>query len=99
MGKRYEAKARVRLIEAVRASGEPIKTIAERMGVNESTAYYWMKRARAIKAPEFALVVPTGGAKPATVCIEIGRAVIRLERGFDPGLLHEVVSVLSRQPS
>ena len=99
MGKRYEAKTRARLIEAVRASGEPIKAVAERMGVKESTAYCWMKRARASTAPEFALVVPTRGAKLATVCIEIGRAVIRLERGFDAELLHEVVSVLSRQPS
>jgi transposase-like protein len=99
MGKRYEAKVRARLIDEVRASGNSVKAVAERMGVNESTAYFWMKRARAIKAPEFAIVVPTRGAKSAPVCIEIGRAVIRLERGFDAELLHEAVSVLSRQPS
>src|SRR5688572_17167224 len=99
MGKRHEAKVRARLIEEVRASGDSVKAVAERMGVNESTAYFWMKRARALKSPEFAIVVPTRGAKPATVCIEIGRAVIRLERGFDAGLLNEVVSALSRQPS
>lgn len=45
MGKRYKAKERERMIEAVRASGESVKVVAERMGVKESTAYYWMKRA------------------------------------------------------
>ena len=69
------------------------------MGVKESTAYFWMKRARATKVPEFALVVPTRRAERAAVSVEIGRAVIRLESGFDAELLHEVVSVLSRQPS
>lgn len=49
--------------------------------------------------PAFALVVPTRRAERATVCIEIGRAFIRLESEFDAELLHEVVSVLSRQSS
>jgi transposase-like protein len=43
MGKRYKANDRERLVETVRASGESVKVVATRMGVKESTAYYWSK--------------------------------------------------------
>ena len=46
MRSRYKSKDRERLIEAVRSTGEPVKAVAERMGVSVSTAYLWMKRAR-----------------------------------------------------
>jgi transposase-like protein len=95
MGKREKGKQQV-LIEAVRTSGEPVKTVAMRMGVKESTAYYWMKRARAARVPEFVRVVPQSAVK-ASILVEVGGAVIRLESGFDAELLVEVMSVLKRQ--
>jgi len=94
MSKRYKAKEREQLIEAVRTSGEPVKVIAERMGVRGSTAYFWMKRARAAKPPEFARVIPTVERAKASMSIEVGGVVIRLDNGFDADLLREVVLAL-----
>jgi transposase-like protein len=97
MGKRDKGKQREVLIEAVRTSGEPVKVVAARMGVKDSTAYYWMKRARAARVPEFVRVVPRSSAAKARIVVEVGGAVIRLESGFDAELLVEVMSVLRGQ--
>ena len=87
------------LIEAVRASGEPVKAIAARMGVKQATAYYWMKKARAARVLQFARVVPRSAATKTSMVIEAGGAVIRLESGFDAELLLEVISALGRRPA
>jgi transposase-like protein len=94
MSKRYKTREREQLVEAVRTSGEPVKVIARRMGVKESTAYFWMKRARAARSPEFARVIPTAMQARASMSIEVGGVVIRLDDGFDATLLREVVSAL-----
>jgi len=94
MGKRYKAKERVRLIETVRTSGEAVKVVAQRLGVRESTAYYWMKRARSVAQPQFARVVPTATMSKASLSIEVEGVVIRLDAGFDAALLREVVVAL-----
>lgn len=94
MGRRYKVKERERLVEAVRASGEPIKVVAKRLGVKESTAYYWMKRARKTKTPKFARVIPTALPSKASVSLVVGGATIHLDTGFDAALLREVVAAL-----
>lgn len=99
MRRRYKAKERERLIEAVKSSGEPVKVVAERMGVSVSAAYLWMKKARLVKAPEFARLVPATRTASNAVVVEVRGATIRLESGFDPDLLLAVVSVLDRLPS
>ena len=99
MGKRYRSRERERLIETVRASGAPVKAVAEQLGVKTATAYLWMKRAREAKAPRFAMVVPTTRPRGSTLSVEVGGAIIRLESGFDAELLREVVSALSGQSS
>lgn len=97
--KRYRARERERLVEAVRSSGAPIKEVVEQMGVKTATAYFWMKRARQRKAPEFAMVVPSGRASGATLRVEIGGVFVHVESGFDAELLCEVVTALSRRSS
>ena len=97
MGKRDKGTQREVLIEAVRTSGASVRVVAARMGVKESTAYYWMKKARAARAPEFARVVPRSAEAKASMVIEVGGAVIRLESGFDAELLVEVISALGGQ--
>jgi hypothetical protein len=92
MSKRYKATERDRLLEAVRTSGEPVKVVAKRLGVRESTAYYWTKQARRAVPPKFARVVPA--AQAASLSIGVGGVVIRLDAGFDAGLLREVVAAL-----
>jgi transposase len=95
MGKRYKATVRERLVDAVRTSGESVKVVAKRMGVKESTAYYWMKRSRATEL-EFARVVPTSTGSRASMSIEVAGVAIRVAPGFDAELLREVVSALGR---
>jgi transposase-like protein len=97
MGKRDKGTQRDVLIEAVRTSGEPVKAIAAQMGVKQATAYYWMKKARAARVPQFARVVPRSGEAKASMVIEAGGAIIRLESGFDAELLLEVIAALRGQ--
>jgi transposase-like protein len=94
MGKCYKAKERDRLIETVRASGEPVKMVAQRLGVRESTAYYWMKRSRRAESPKFARVIPKPRTSEASLSIEVEGVVIRLDAGFDAALLRKVVVAL-----
>jgi transposase-like protein len=94
MGQRYKAKERERLIEAVHASAEPVKVIAKRLGVKESTAYYWMKRARRAEPPKFVRVVPTTQTSRASLSVDVGGVLIRVDAGFDAELLREVVVAL-----
>lgn len=96
MGKRYKATERERLVKTIRASGEPVKVVAERLGVKESTAYDWMKQADRAEPPKFARVIPTAllSKASASVSIEVGGVVIRLDAGFNAALLREVVAAL-----
>lgn len=93
MRKRYTAEQRERLIAEVRA-GEPVPVVAGRMGVGASAAYLWMKEARAASKPTFAKLVRASTASSALV-LEVGRARVRVEAGFDPALLRQIVSALS----
>ena len=95
MRRRYTAQQREKLIETVRTSGEPVQTVAERMGVSAATAYLWMKAARTTKGPQFARLVPEMRAAAASVVVRVGGAAIRVDRGFDADLLRAVVSALS----
>lgn len=83
MKQRYRAKERERLVEAVMTTGAPIKEVAERIGVKVATAYFWVKRARQRKSPQFAMVVPAAQARSALLRVEIGGAVVHVESGFD----------------
>jgi len=94
MGKRYEAKERERLIDEVRASGEPVRVVAKRLEVPESTALYWMQCARRAEPPKFARVIAAAQERGASLSVEVGGAVIRVDAGFDAALLREVVAVL-----
>lgn len=95
MRRRYTAKQREHLIEAVRKSGEPVKTVATRMGVSVSTAYLWMKGAPVPGVPQFARLVPEPRAALTSLAVRVGFASIRVDQGFDAELLRAVVSALS----
>ena len=95
MRRRYTARQREQLIEAVRTSGEPVAAAAERLGVTASTAYFWMKAARATRPPQFARLVPESGPVPASLVLRVRGVAIRVKAGFDADLLRAVVSALS----
>ncbi|HEX2873813.1 MAG TPA: transposase [Polyangiaceae bacterium] len=92
MRKQYTAEQRAKLIAEVRATGDRVAVVAERMGVASSSAYLWMKAAApAPGGPVFARVVP---ARKASLRLEVGGAAVVVEAGFDAELLRQVVVVL-----
>jgi transposase-like protein len=98
MRKRHTAEERERLIAEVRATGEVARVVAERMGICASSAYRWMKEASpagAPGAPVFARVLPAREALRPALVVQLGRATIRVESGFDAELLRGVVAALS----
>ncbi|HEY6725712.1 MAG TPA: transposase [Polyangiaceae bacterium] len=96
MRRRYTARQREQLIEAVRTSGEPVGAAAKRLGVTASTAYHWMKAARRAAAqPQFARLVPSSSLVRPSLVVRVRGAAIRVEGGFDAELLRAVVWALS----
>jgi transposase-like protein len=98
--KQYTAEQRERLVADVRKTGESVRVVAERLGVTASSAYLWMKEAGAAasSAPVFARVVRATPPAGRSLVLEVGRARVRVETGFDADLLREVVSALSDIP-
>ncbi|MGK3996587.1 transposase [Sorangium sp. So ce1024] len=84
MRKRYTAEQRERLIAEV-AAGEGGAVVAARMGVGASAAYLWVKVAREGSKPTFAKVVRSSSS--SSMVLEVGRARVRVEAGFDAELL------------
>ena len=97
MRKRYTAEQREKLLREVRATGEKVSVVAERMGVTKSSAYLWTKELRAevavTPAPVFARVVPQR-TEPRGLLVEVGGTTIRVEAGFDAELFRSVVAAL-----
>ncbi len=64
MRKHYTEEQRTALVEMVTTGQAPPRAAAAQLGVTESTAYYWLKRAR--KRPALALVRQVARAGTAT---------------------------------
>lgn len=90
MGKRHTAQDRERLIAEVKATGDIPRVVGERLGVCASSAYRWVKEASEAGAPVFARVMPSRSASRSSLVVQLGRAAIRIEAGFDADLLREV---------
>lgn len=95
MRKRYSKEVRERVIAEVHSTGEPVRTVAERLGVCVSSAHRWIKKAvPGPSAPAFARLLPARAATRASLTVEVGRATIRVDAGFDAELLREVIAAL-----
>jgi transposase-like protein len=94
MWKPYTAEQREQLVAQVQA-GEAVPVAAARMGVGASAAYLWIKEAREAGKPTFARLVPASTPSQSSMVLEIGRARVLVEAGFDAALLRQVVSALS----
>jgi transposase-like protein len=82
------------LIRAVQQRGEAVSVAAARMGVPVSTAYHWMRVAKALPpAPTFVEVLAERATRSGML-IRIGSAEIEVREGFDARLLREVVEAL-----
>lgn len=77
--------------------GVPVAVAAKRVGVHNTTGYYWLKKTKPVDASaavhfaELRPSVPAG--RPLEV--SVGKAVIKLEVGFDAVLLRQVIAALS----
>lgn len=96
MRRRFTAEERQRFVDEVRATGASVREVAERLGLDTSIGYRWMQAARQAGAPTFAKLIPAGSTSRATIAIEVGGAVVRVEAGFDADLLRAVVSALGQ---
>jgi transposase-like protein len=96
MRRQYTSEQRERLVAEVRSTGEPVRVVAERLGVTVSSAYLWMKDATVGPSkPVFARVVPAGAVSSSSLTLEVGRARVLVEVGFDAELLRQVIAALS----
>ena len=87
-------------------SGDPVRLVAERVGVGVSAGYAWAKEIRraprdevsSAAAPAFARLVPETRPAASTpegaFVVQVGSASIRMEAGFVAELLRGVVAVL-----
>ena len=99
MRKRYTAEQREQLLAEVRSSSDAVRAVAERLGISASAAYLWVKEAGSEAkpgAPVFARVVAEGSLQRGLI-VEVGRATIRVDAGFDGELLRRVVAALSEE--
>jgi|SRR5450432_523412 len=94
MRKRHTAEVRAQLVAEVRATGEIPRVVAERFGVCASSAYRWVKEASVPGAPVFARVVSSRSTSRSGLVVQLGRASIRVEVGFDAELLRDVAAAL-----
>ena len=108
MRRRYTEAQRKSLLDEWRNTGESLRAVAKRRGIEPSTAYQWSRRSaegRAKREPSskvsFAQIVRASGAPPATaspcVLVRIGCAVIQVGEGFDGERLREVLGALARE--
>jgi transposase-like protein len=107
--KHYTKAQRAELIDLVTSGQTTTRRAAARLGVAESTAYYWLKRARGSLAlatrrtgsrcevakarPTFARLIPAAEMCPP-IMLRAGGAVIEVRPGFDHALLRDVVTAL-----
>lgn len=84
-------------------SGQSVDAFCRGRDVSASALRYWIAKARATETPlKFVSAVKTGDAsscsssvtRSAGVLVEVGEARIRVEPGFDRGLLLEVVRAI-----
>ena len=108
MRKHYTEAQRAELVALVARGEATPRAAAARLGVTESTAYYWLKRggqrpgaliaatprSRPTAAPTFARLMPATEASPAIV-VRVGDAVIAVAHPFDADLLRAVVAALT----
>jgi transposase-like protein len=110
MRKHYTEAQRAELIALVTRGEATPRVAAARLGVSESTAYYWLKRRdrrprptaliavtprpRPAAGPAFARLVPATETNPAIV-VRVGDAAIAVAHPFDADLLRAVVAALA----
>jgi transposase-like protein len=110
--KHYTKAQRAELIDLVTSGQTTTRRAAARLGVAESTAYYWLKRARGSLAlavrqtgssrtiaktrPTFVRLIAAAEMCPP-ITLRAGGVVIEVQPGFDHALLRDVVAALAER--
>jgi hypothetical protein len=85
------------LLSDQRSSGLTVRAFCESGDIDKAVFYGWRKRLeeRSPDGPvDFLRVRVAAAAPPASLCVTIGRASVRVERDFDPRLLADLLDVL-----
>jgi hypothetical protein len=100
MSRRRTAEEWKREVSGWRTSGQSAAQYAARRGYSSASLWRWAKLAESgavIESPRFArLEVRTAPPAMAALTVEVGRALVRVERGFDAEHLRAVVETLMR---
>jgi transposase-like protein len=111
MRRHYTAEKRAQLVELVTSTGATIAAAATELGVQKSTASYWVRKAtkptRRARRSRAATRVTASAAEPTfarlvrgseivpSIEVLAGKVAIRVRPGFDAELLRAVVAALS----
>lgn len=111
MRRHYTAEKRAQLVELVTSTGATIAAAAAELGVQKSTASYWVRKAtkptRRARRPRSAAPATASTAEPtfarlvrasetaSSIEVWTGKVAIRVRPGFDAELLRAVVAALS----
>ena len=91
------------VVAAWRASGQSARAYCETRDFSTSSLVRWASEAKGARKPGTAAVefvrVAMVPSRTGAIIVDIGRARICVERGFDAGLLREVVKALSEGAS
>ena len=85
-----------------RASGQSVAAYCASHGMSEESLRRWRKeveRRSSSRAVEFVRVEVARRPAVRVLTLEVGQARLRVEPGFDPSLLREVVKALSLEPT
>jgi transposase-like protein len=107
MRRNYTRAERDELIRGVTRRREPVPAAAAKLGVSVSTAYGWVRAARARlsetsterplgrtpEMPTFVQLVPAA-ARDASFVLRVGEVEIEVRAGFDAALLRSIIEVL-----
>jgi transposase-like protein len=110
MRKHYTEAQRAELVELVTTGRATIRGAAARLGVADSTAYYWITRtgqprvrlavSRSRQPPDTPRPGPTfarlvrSTEVTSSIAIRLGDVMLEVRAGFDPVLLRSVVAAL-----
>ncbi len=84
-----------RVARAWRASDESLAAFARRYGFRPERLRRWVSEGRtAMAAPGPSFIEVTRVVTTRGLDVAVGRAVVRVEAGFDPALLRQIVAAL-----
>lgn len=96
MTRRLTEQERKREVAGWRASGQSQKVYARARGYSAASLARWAREVGGTAvAPAFVRLEVAAEPRSTDVVVEVSGARVRVSRGFDPGLLREVVAALA----